>query len=120
MLNELLSNYGARVAVYNNPKDALDIFRRNPQAIDLVITDETMPELSGLDMAKSMLELRSDLPVILCTGYGDHVNAEIAKQHGIAGFTYKPMEINQLLELIKNTLEKERNEGKSVFNTDVD
>ena len=108
MLNELLTTCGAQVTVFNRPNDAISAFQQNPRDVDLVITDETMPEVSGLDMAKAMISQRPGLPVILCTGYGDHVNADIAKRHGISGFVYKPLEIHDLLELIQNVLREHR------------
>ncbi|MCI0507743.1 MAG: PAS domain-containing protein [Gammaproteobacteria bacterium] len=105
MLEELLTMRGARVAAYNHPSDALHAFEQEPQNIDLVIADVTMPELSGLDMAKAMINLRPELPTILCTGYSDHANEDIAKQHGISGFAYKPFEIESLVSLIKKLCE---------------
>lgn len=98
MLYELLSMHGAQVTAFNHPGDAVAAFTRNPLDVDLVITDETMPERSGLDMARFMRAMKPDLPVILCTGYSDHVNPEIAKQHGIAQFMYKPLDIGKLLK----------------------
>ena len=88
MLKELLGLYGAHVTAYNRPVDALAAFERNPNNFDLVITDETMPDISGLDMAKGMLQLRPQLPVILCTGYSERVNAEIARNSGVVSFMH--------------------------------
>lgn len=104
MLHELLSMHGAEVAIYNHPLKALKAFRYNPHSFDRVITDEAMPDISGLDMAKSMLETRPDLPILLCTGYSEHVNEKIAKQAGIAGFMHKPLEIPKLLQWLQEPL----------------
>lgn len=102
MLKEILTIYGAKVSPYNSPIEALSAFERNPTDFDLVITDETMPKLSGLDMAKIMLKLRPQLPILLCTGYSDHLNQEVAKQNGIAGFMYKPVDLPKMLQWIKD------------------
>jgi len=101
MLYELLTMYGAEVTIYNHPEDALAAFKRDPNAVDLLITDQTMPDYSGIDMSKEFLAIRPKLPVILCTGYSETVNAKIAEQNGIAAFVYKPLEITQLLEIIQ-------------------
>ncbi len=107
MLLELLSMHGAEVAVYNHPLKALEAFMYNPQAIDRVITDEAMPDISGLDMAKFMLDIRPDLPILLCTGYSEHVNEKIASQAGIAGFMHKPLEIAKLLQWLHEPAQSE-------------
>ena len=101
MLTELLSVHGAEVTVFNLPTLALADFLHYPDSIDMVITDETMPGLSGLDMSKAMLEIRPDLPIFLCTGYSESVNAEIAQQNGLAGFMHKPLEIAKLLQMMQ-------------------
>ncbi len=104
MLHELLSMHGAEVAIYNHPLKALEAFMYNPHCVDRVITDEAMPDISGLDMAKTMLFEKPDLPILLCTGYSEHVNEKIARQAGIAGFMHKPLEIPQLLQWLQEPL----------------
>jgi|GEM_PF-997922 len=104
MLNELLSLHGAKVSAFNRSADALATFSRDPQAVDLVITDGTMPELSGPDMARAMLKIRPNTPILLCTGFSQHVNAQIAEQIGLAGFMYKPLDIPKLLHWIQTKL----------------
>jgi CheY-like chemotaxis protein len=99
MLQELLSLRGAVVATYDKPVEALAEFMRNPAAFDLVITDEAMPDLSGMDMARVMLKLRPALPVILCTGYSEHATPEAARAAGISGFMTKPLDIGKLVEM---------------------
>lgn len=107
MLQELLSIHGAEVAVYNHPLKALEAFMCNPQDIDRVITDEAMLDISGLDMAKTMLDTKPDLPILLCTGYSEHVNEKIARQEGIAGFMRKPLEIAKLLQWLHKPAQSE-------------
>jgi len=107
MLYELLTMYGAEVTIYNHPEDAIAAFKRNPDAIDLLITDQTMPDYSGLDMCREIMAIRSNLPIILCTGFSETVNASIAEKNGIAAFVYKPLDINQLLDIIHNVINNE-------------
>ena len=64
----------AGTAQANLPMEALKALVYNPDGVDLVITDETMPDLTGFDMAKAMLHEKPDLPILLCTGYSEHVN----------------------------------------------
>ncbi len=104
MLRELLSMHGAQVTLFNSPGDALNHFKENPQTIDLVITDETMPGLSGMRLAKHMLAIKPDLPIILYTGYSENANAETAAAVGIAAFFYKPVKMNDLLQKIQQLL----------------
>ena len=92
------------MVAYNKPQEALTAFERDPNSVDLVITDATMPDLSGLDMAQAMLRVRSGMPIILCTGYSESVDSNIASQSGLMGFMYKPLEIPKLLSLIQERL----------------
>ena len=102
MLQELLGMHGAaEVSACNHPLEALTVFTRDPGSVDLVITDETMPEMSGMDMAKAMLKQKPWLPILLCTGYSDNVNARIAAQAGISGFMVKPLVVSELLQWIQ-------------------
>ena len=100
MLNELLSLRGACVTQHNHALEALADFESRPDDFDLIITDMTMPELSGLDMSRKILQRRSDIPIILCTGYSDSVNEHIAIQAGISRFMLKPLNMKSLIDAI--------------------
>jgi len=91
LLQNLLEHYGAAVVPFNDPVEALDSFRASPDEYDLVITDETMPKLSGLDFSRQLLEARKDLPIILCTGFSEAVNDKVIKEIGIAKLLHKPV-----------------------------
>lgn len=101
VLQEFLSMHGARITAFNSPLAAWTAFEEQPENVDLVITDETMPGLSGMHLAELMLKLRPGLPVILCTGYSDHATPELAKQAGLAGFFYKPLKMSELIQKIR-------------------
>lgn len=100
MLRDMLEAEGAAVTVFNDPLIALEAFKKNPQQFDLLITDEAMPNLSGMHLAMQMLYFQPGLPIILCTGYSDHATAEGAAKIGIAGFMYKPLDTPRLMTLI--------------------
>ncbi len=104
MLQELLTLKGASVVAFGNGQAALTAFTSQPDSVDIIITDETMPGLRGFDMARQMLALRPQLPVILCTGYSAHVTPEIAQQAGIRAFLTKPIEIDSLVQTIHHVL----------------
>lgn len=110
VLQEFLTMQGALTSIYNSPIAALSAFEEHPEQIDLVITDETMPGLSGMLLAEHMLKLQPGLPIILCTGYSEHATATLAEQAGLAGFFHKPLQLNELLSKIRQSLKtKARN-----------
>jgi CheY-like chemotaxis protein len=78
MATDLLTNLGYNVTVFNDPIRALKAFSENPDSFDVVITDQTMPNMSGLDLAKELLDIKTDIPIILCTGYSKLVDEEKA------------------------------------------
>lgn len=100
MLKEFFNMHGAQTTIFNSPLAAWSAFEQQPDSVDVVITDETMPGLSGMHLAERMLKLRPNLPIILCTGYSDHASPELATQAGLAGFFYKPLKMNELIQKI--------------------
>lgn len=104
MLHDFLGEHGAEMTTFNSPLAALSFFEKNPQAMDIVITDETMPDLSGLHMAEQMLKLRPTLPIILCTGFSEHATPALAKKAGLAGFLSKPVEMDALVLQIRKLI----------------
>lgn len=88
---ETLEVLGYRVTATSSAFEALEIFRQNFMDFDLVITDQAMPELSGDKLAKELLQIRSDIPIILCTGYSESMDAGRAKDIGISEYLLKPI-----------------------------
>lgn len=101
MLVELLEMQGAAPLFFENGKKALAHFQTHLDQIDLVLTDETMPELSGFSMAREMLKTRPDLPIVLCTGHSDYVDQGMALESGIGAFLNKPLDLAKLVQTIK-------------------
>jgi len=103
--NTILKRAGYSVVSFTDSKKALELFKHDPSVFDIVITDHTMPELTGFNMAKEMLAMRPDLPVILCTGFNEEITGKTVLQAGIRKFLLKPVEISELTEAVKVLLE---------------
>ena len=107
MLSELLREAGYRVSNFSNSVEALAAFRAAPDTFDLVITDQTMPNLSGGDMSRAMLALRPALPIMLCTGFSDKIDEAAARQLGIRAFLMKPVKNDILLRQAHDLLDEQ-------------
>ena len=107
MLRDMLRNLGYQVTAITSSPEALDIFQAHPDQYDLVITDQTMPELTGGQLAKQMLAIRADLPIILCTGFSEILTEEMARQIGIRQYIMKPVIIQELAQKIRAVLQKD-------------
>jgi DNA-binding NtrC family response regulator len=97
---ELLHEQGYQVAVFTDPTEALRAFQRDSGSVDLVITDQTMPHLSGAELASAMLAIRPELPIVLVTGYSERINADEAKRLGIRCYLNKPVDGKKLLNIL--------------------
>ncbi|MDG4475794.1 cache domain-containing protein [Thiovibrio frasassiensis] len=100
----MLSGLGYRVTARTNPLEALEEFRRQPGDFDLLITDQTMPKLSGLQLVQEVHDIRPGLPVILCTGYSAAIEEESAAAQGINYFLMKPLTMRMLTETVRKAL----------------
>jgi DNA-binding NtrC family response regulator len=107
----ILEQVGYEVVGFTASSEALEAFRANPKKFDLIITDLTMPQLAGLDLAKECLSLRPDMPIILCTGYGESITLERARAMGIRQIILKPIIPAQLVEAIRLALEAAKGRG---------
>ncbi len=96
-----LENKGFKVDTYADAKDALHAFNENPQKYSLVITDQTMPAISGAELAKQILVLDPTIPIILCTGHSDILNEKEALQMGIREYLLKPIDQTTLLRAVQ-------------------
>ena len=101
MLQKFLTANGANVVTFNSPDLALEAFIQQAENIDLVITDEAMPGMSGMLLSEKLLEVKPDLPIILCTGYSEHATAESVEKVGISGFFLKPLNMNKLMQKVQ-------------------
>jgi len=90
MGSRILESLGYQVTTRTSSIEALELFKENPGDFQLVITDMTMPHMNGDKFAIELRQIRTDIPIILCTGYSSKINAEIAQKIGINAFTSKP------------------------------
>jgi PAS domain S-box-containing protein len=104
----MLEKLGYTVTAFTNPSDALDFFTKTPDAIDLVITDMTMPELTGEILAQRLTEIREDLPVILCTGFSARLDQEGAPPSGIKKIIEKPVNARILAKTVEEVLKPDQ------------
>jgi PAS domain S-box-containing protein len=101
---ELLTRLGYTVAIYTSSAEALEAFRGDPQCFDLVITDQTMPQMSGATLAGALRRLRPDIPILLCTGYSDALTPEKVQALGIDMVCMKPMTVCDWSAAIRRVL----------------
>jgi PAS domain S-box-containing protein len=103
-VRELLTEEGYSVRTFHNPLDAIGAFKLAPASMDVLITDQTMPGLSGLQLVDLIRAIRKDLPVIICTGYSDGIPAGDLEAHGIERLLIKPIAAGNLLDAIDDVL----------------
>jgi|GEM_PF-1046801 len=103
-----LENLGYKVFAYCNSEKALDLFQATPANFDLIITDQTMPHLSGAELAKKILQIRPDIPIIMCTGYSSMISEEKAKEIGVERFIMKPVRRRDLAETVREVLDNKK------------
>lgn len=106
MLEEFLSAFGAQVDSYTCPRKALSAFTMLANEIDLVITDQTMPGMTGMLLSESMLKINPKLPIILCTGYCKVATAETVLQLGVSAFFLKPVKMADLIWKVQDLLHR--------------
>jgi len=104
MLEEMIEQLGYEVVARRSSADALGAFQAQPQRFDLVITDQTMPHMTGADLAKEILRIRPDIPIILCTGFSAMIDEARARKIGIKALLMKPVALHQLAEEIHKLL----------------
>ena len=105
-LENMLGRMGYRVVATTNGREALKYFRTDPQGIDLVVTDQVMPELTGMELAREIFRLRSDIPIILFTGYSEDSGEREAQAQGIQELILKPLDTKALALSIRRVLDR--------------
>jgi len=104
-LQNALKRIGYEVVALKDSREAYEVFLKEPSAFDLVITDLTMPQITGVELANKLMDIRSDIPIILCTGFNDVIDEEKAKSMGIRELLLKPASTNELKTAIGRALE---------------
>jgi len=101
----MLKKLGYRVETRTLPLEAIEVFKAAPDKFDLVISDMTMPAMTGVSLAKKLMEIRPEIPVIICTGYSEQIDESRAKELGIKGFLMKPFTIRELSKTVRQVLD---------------
>jgi CheY-like chemotaxis protein len=104
VLQLMLESIGYRVVAHTSSRAALQVFEASPGDFDMVITDMTMPELTGEELARAIRQIEPDIPVIMCTGFNENMNEDRARQLGIRRLVYKPIVRSTLAEIVRNAL----------------
>jgi CheY-like chemotaxis protein len=104
---QMLERLAYEVVPRTSSIEALEAFRAQPDKFDLVITDQTMPNMTGEMLAKELMGIRPDIPIILCTGYSELISKERAKAMGIREYVMKPLVIRELATTIRKVLDKD-------------
>jgi len=105
MVQQMLERLGYSVVAKTNSLEALEMFKVQPDQFDLVVTDQTMPHMAGVDLAKELMRIRPRIPIILSTGFSEVISAEEAKALGIQAFLMKPFATRVLAETIRRVLD---------------
>ena len=106
MGQKILESLGYETTARTSSADALELFKKEPDRFDLVVTDMTMPNITGDQLAKKFMAIRQDIPVILCTGFSTRITEEKAKDMGIRAFISKPILKQDMAETIRKVLDE--------------
>ena len=109
MLRKILEGLGYQATVTNDSREALSLIEAQPSFFDLLITDMTMPYLTGIELAQKAMALNTELPIILCTGFSELINQEQAYAIGIQAYLSKPILIRELALTLHRLLTKDKN-----------
>jgi len=112
LVKKRLEMQGYQVEAKNNPVEALELFRSEPDRFDLIITDMTMPKMTGDKLAKEILGIRPEIPIILCSGYSDRIDAEKATAMGIRKYIEKPLDMSDFMISIRKVLDESKNSAQ--------
>ncbi|MBU8910627.1 MAG: response regulator [Desulfobacterales bacterium] len=109
MEKQVLKRLGYQVTSRTSSIEALKAFQANPDRFDLVITDMAMPNMAGDKLSVELIKIRSDIPILLCTGFSENISEEKAASLGIMGFLFKPIVMKDLAQKIRGVLDKDKN-----------
>ena len=107
MICSLLTRRGYQCAESNSPEDALQLFGAEPSKFDLIVTDQMMPVMTGMEMASLILEKRPDMPILLCTGYSGKLNNSDVEKAGLKAVIDKPINLERLVGMIDSLVESQ-------------
>ncbi len=103
---QMLERLGYKVSARSNSLEALETFNSNPEGYDLVISDMTMPNLTGDQLAQKLMSIRSDIPIIICTGFSERINKKQAEANKVKGFLMKPVVKSEMAQMVRKVLDE--------------
>jgi len=107
--HDCLERFGYIVTAVSDGQKAMEIFATNPDHFNLVVTDQTMPNMTGEELVNALSELRPGIPIIMCTGHSANPTLERSKASGISAFLQKPLAPTQLMRVIREVLDQAEN-----------
>jgi CheY-like chemotaxis protein len=110
----MLERLGYAVVASSSSLDALKVFYEDSQSFDIIITDQTMPDMTGIALAKKIIEKRAEVPVILCTGYSESVSEEEIQKAGVRELVMKPVSKREIREILRRALKEREEKGPPV------
>ena len=105
---QMLERLGYHVTEHTSSSDALKAFKASPSTFDLVISDMTMPNMTGDQLARKLKSIRPEIPVIICTGFSERINNENAHTLGIKGLLMKPVVRSEMAQMVRKVLDETR------------
>lgn len=106
MMHLMLERLGYQVVSMSNGVSALDVFRKASNTFDLVITDQTMPQMTGMELIRELRLVRSDIPIMLCTGFNEKITEDNTRHLGVGALIGKPVRIAEIAEKIREVLNR--------------
>lgn len=107
---ELLTFYGYKITIFRDGLQALEGFEKHPDDYDLIVTDMSMPNMNGLELAQRVKEIRPEIPIVLCSGFSAIINKEEALKKGVTRYLQKPLAMDHVARIIREVLDKNRKE----------
>jgi len=102
----ILELLGYKVTIKTNSTEALELFKLEPDFFDLVITDMSMPNITGEQLSREVMKIRPELPIIMCTGFSHIISKEKAHEIGIKAFVMKPLARKDLADMVRRVLDE--------------
>jgi len=106
MAEQMLKRLGYQVETKTDPIKALELFKSKPDQFDLVVTDMTMPQMNGSRLSEKLMEIRSDIPVIICSGHSPLIDEDRARDLGVTAFIMKPIVMRQMAKTVRKVLDE--------------
>jgi CheY-like chemotaxis protein len=106
MMQRMLQSLGYNARAFTRSDQLIGEFKKNGDHVDLVITDMTMPHLTGVELARQLIDLRADIPIILCSGFNETIDAAGTKEIGICEYLMKPVDMKELANVVRKVLDE--------------